>query len=120
MKIAIVFENNQVSQHYGQSQGFKIFDLDDKKNIISSETIFNSGIKGCEMASLFASYDVDTVIVGGIGENAKRNLEEHDMNVILGAYGEVSKVIDDYCHHTLKLNDVKPRKHHNHENYRKH
>lgn len=114
MKVAIVFSKDTVSQHFGHSEGFKIYDLDDKKNIVGEETIMNTGIKGCEMANLFASYDVNTVIVGGIGEHAVRNLEEQDISVILGAEGPVTDVIFDFCHDSLKLNDIKPHASHHH------
>lgn len=112
MKVALVFQNDQISQQFGQSQGFKIYDLDENKQILSSKTIMNSGIKGCEIANLLSSYEVNAIIVGGIGENAKRNLETQNIVVILGAVGEISKVIEDYCHNSLHLNEEVPHKHH--------
>ncbi|QVK17389.1 NifB/NifX family molybdenum-iron cluster-binding protein [Mycoplasmatota bacterium] len=103
MKVALVFQNNQISQQFGHSEGFKIYNLDENKQILSTKTIMNSGIKGGEIAHLLSSYEVDIIIVGGIGENAKSNLEAQNIDVILGAFGEVSKVIDDYCHNSLQL-----------------
>lgn len=112
MKVALVFQNDQISQQFGQSEGFKIYDLDENKQIRSSKTIINSGIKGGEIAHLLSSYDVDIIIVGGIGENAKNNLEAQNIDVILGAFGDISKVIDDYCHDSLQLKDGMLHKQH--------
>jgi len=114
MKFAIVFQKDQISQHYGLSDGFKMYDLDDNNQIISSKTILNSGIKGCEMAQLFAAYEISTVIVREIGENAKKNLEEQDIHVIMGASGNLSEIIDDFCHKSLKLNNTTPHRNDHH------
>ncbi len=111
MKVAIFKKGDQVYQHFGQSEWIVIYELDENKKVISSKEIGNGGITGCEMANLLTTYQVDTVIVGGIGENAKKHLEEENINLIFGVHGKVTDVINNFSHDTLQLNDVTSNRH---------
>ena len=113
MKIAVFKQGNKVSQHFGHSEGFMVYELD-QNQIKSSQEVSNNGAKGCQMASFLKENGINKVIVGGIGENAKSHLDENNIELILGAYGHIDDVIHDYCNNELKLNDVTPHQHNAH------
>lgn len=104
MKVAIPKDGNLVSSHFGQSEGFLILKIENHK-IIYTKTIMNGGLKGCELARLLSEYNVDTIIVGGIGEDAKNNIEKYNIKVLLGANGNIDKIIKEYVEGYLLLNN---------------
>lgn len=116
MKIAVPKDGNLISSHFGHSEGFVVFEIDND-TIKSQKTIMNGDLKGREMAILLADYHVDTMIVGGIGENAKNNLEKNKIKVLVGANGNIDKIIQDYIDGNLFLNNEVCTEHepnHNH------
>ena len=94
MRISVVFSGNLISPHYGCSEGIKIYNIDEFGNITKFKTIMNAGIKGREIASLLSYYNVETVIVDGIGENAKQNLQKYNIRVIEGISGNILQAIE--------------------------
>ena len=75
MKIAVAYDNGNVFQHFGRTDNFKIYDVEDGK-VVSSE-IMNSGGTGHEaLAWLLKDNAVDALICGGMGEGAQDATQE--------------------------------------------
>ncbi len=66
MKIAVTYENGLIFQHFGHTEQFKIYDIDDEK-IISSEVIDTNGQGHGALAGVLGGAKVDALICGGIG-----------------------------------------------------
>jgi predicted Fe-Mo cluster-binding NifX family protein len=101
MKIAIVKAGEQVSSHYGQSEGFLLAELDNgsvsSKSVIQAPTEHSCG----GLAQLFLQHKVDTVIVGGIGGGAIQHLNAAGINIVAGASGNIDEVLTSYIDGTL-------------------
>ena len=102
MIIALVFQGNHISRNYGRSEGVKIYNISNNK-IVSTKTIMNADIKGGEIASLLAAYNVEIVIVGGIGEFALQNLHSLKIKVISGIEGEINHVLKNFCENNINM-----------------
>ena len=65
MKIAVTYENGNVFQHFGHTENFKVYDVEDNK--IMSTSIFNTNGTGHEaLAGLLGDNKVDVLICGGM------------------------------------------------------
>ena len=66
MKIAVTYDNGNIFQHFGKTENFKIYTVEDGQ-ILSSEVIGTGGIGHEALAGLLADLGADTVICGGLG-----------------------------------------------------
>ncbi len=64
MKIAVTYENGKIFQHFGRTEFFKVYDVEDNK-VISSEVIGSGGTGHGALAGLLADQAVDVLICGG-------------------------------------------------------
>ena len=85
MRIAVTYENGEIFQHFGHTEQFKIYDVEDGK-IISSEVVDAGGSGHGALAGVLSALKVDALICGGIGGGAKMALS----NVGIHLYGGVS------------------------------
>ena len=71
MKIAIAYEKEtgNVFQHFGKTQYFKIYQIEDGK-ILSSEVIDNGGNGHHAIPTYLKSLGVETLILGNSGQGA--------------------------------------------------
>ena len=106
MKIALAIKGNNISMHYGHSEGFAIYEVNDHREIVDTKQIMNGGIKGRETAKLLADYNVKIIIVGGIGKSAKQHLEEELIEVKVGANGNLETIISSFLNNTLELDET--------------
>ena len=74
MKIAVTYDNGEVFQHFGHTETFKIYEVQD--NAVISSELFGSDGSGHEaLATLLAENKIDVLICGGIGGGAEAALE---------------------------------------------
>ncbi|MBQ3122923.1 MAG: dinitrogenase iron-molybdenum cofactor biosynthesis protein, partial [Firmicutes bacterium] len=66
MKIAVTYENGQIFQHFGHTQQFKVYEIEDNK-IVNTVIVGSNGSGHGALAELLANYDVDVLVCGGIG-----------------------------------------------------
>ena len=65
-RIAVTYDNGQVFQHFGKTENFKVYEVEDNK-IISSEVIGSNGAGHGALAGLLSENKIDVLICGGIG-----------------------------------------------------
>ena len=75
MKIAVTYDNGNIFQHFGKTEFFKVYEVEDSK-VISSEVIGSNGTGHGALAGLLAEQNVDVLICGGIGGGAQAALTE--------------------------------------------
>ena len=75
MKIAVTYDNGNIFQHFGKTEFFKVYEVEDGK-VVSSEVIGSNGVGHGALAGLLADRAVDVLICGGIGGGAQAALEE--------------------------------------------
>ena len=95
MRIAVTYENGQVFQHFGHTQEFKIYEVEDGK-VISSEIIGSDGQGHGALAGLLSNKSIDVLICGGIGGGAQAALSEQGIELCAGASGDADAAVEAY------------------------
>ena len=95
MKIAVTYENGNVFQHFGHSEQFKVYDVEDGK-ILGSQVIGSNGSGHGALAGLLDGEGIDVLICGGIGGGAQRALEEYGIELCAGASGNTDEAVEAY------------------------
>ena len=92
MNIAIVTEGDQVSQHFGRSEGFLLAGIENGQ-VISRES-FKAGDHDCgALPLMFNERGVDLVIAGGLGMGAIQHLQHAGIAVIAGIQGNAEDAL---------------------------
>ena len=87
MKIAVTYENGNVFQHFGKTEQFKIYEIEDGK-VVSSQVIGSNGAGHGALAGVLADQAVEVLICGGLGGGAQAALSEAGIEVCAGAQGD--------------------------------
>ena len=86
MKIAVTYDNGEIFQHFGHTETFKVYEVEDGK-VVSSELIGSNGSGHGALAGLLSGRAVDVLICGGIGAGAQNALAEWGIELCAGASG---------------------------------
>ncbi len=105
MRVAVTYEDGKVFQHFGRTQQFKVYEVEDKK-IISSEVMGSDGIGHEALAFLLADRDIDVLICGGMGAGAQAALAEAGLEVCAGAEGDADAAVEAYLRGELESKGV--------------
>lgn len=103
MKIAVTYENEQIFQHFGHSEAFKVYEVEDKK-VVSSQVIGTGGSGHEALAVFLKNQGVEALICGGIGGGARTALAQAGIKLYPGASGEADKAVEDLLKGTLDYN----------------
>lgn len=95
MKIAVTYDNGNVFQHFGRTENFKVYEVEDNK-VISSEIIGSNGIGHGALAGLLADEEIEVLICGSIGDGAQNALAEAGITLVAGAEGNTDDVVTSY------------------------
>lgn len=95
MKIAVTYENGKVFQHFGKTESFKIYEVEDNQ-IVSSEVISSNGSGHGALAGLLAEQGIDVLICGGIGGGAQAALADAGIELCAGAQGDTDQTVEAY------------------------
>ncbi len=95
MRIAVTYENGQVFQHFGHTEEFKVYEVEDGK-VVSSQIIGSDGQGHGALATLLSSKSIDVLICGGIGGGAQAALSEQGIELCAGASGDVDAAVEAY------------------------
>ena len=93
MKIAVTYENGNIFQHFGRTESFKVYEVEDGK-IVSSEVIGSDGIGHGALAGLLAGHDIQVLICGGLGGGALNALTNAGIEVCAGASGNADEAVE--------------------------
>ena len=95
MKIAVTYENGEVFQHFGHTEQFKVYDIEDGQ-VTSSTVIGSNGSGHGALAGLLADRAIDVLICGGIGGGAQAALNEQGIELCAGAQGSADEAVEAY------------------------
>ena len=73
MRIAVTYENGKVFQHFGHTEEFKFYDIENDK-IAKSQVVNTNGQGHGALAGFLTSAGVNILICGGIGGGAQNAL----------------------------------------------
>ncbi len=92
MRIAVTYEDGQVFQHFGHTEAFKLYDVEDGK-VVRSEVVGTNGTGHGALAGMLKALSVDTLICGGIGGGARAALDDAGIKLYGGAAGSADDAV---------------------------
>ncbi len=114
MRVAVTYDNGNVFGHFGRTEEFKVYDIEDGK--VVNSTIVSTNGEGCgALAGVLRIADVDTLICGGIGGGAVMALQEAGIKLYAGASGNTDEVVASFINGTLAAVGEANCSHHDHE-----
>ena len=111
MRIAVTYEAGEIFQHFGHTENFKLYDVQDGK-VIDSKVVGTNGSGHGALAVLLSECDVDVLICGGIGGGAQVALAEAGIQLYGGVSGDADAAVEAFLKQELNYNpDVKCNHH---------
>lgn len=114
MRIAVTYEQEMVGQHFGRTEQFKIYDVENGE-IRSAQVIDTNGTGHGALAGFLRAAEVETLICGGIGMGARNALQEVGIELLPGVMGNADEVVKDYLAGNLAYDPDTACHHHDHE-----
>ena len=93
MKIAVTYENGNVFQHFGHTEQFKLYEIEDGK-IVEAQVVDTNGNGHGALAGMLSAWKVDTLICGGIGAGAQNALAEAGIRLYGGVSGSADEAVE--------------------------
>lgn len=94
MRIAVTYENGQIYQHFGHTEQFKVYDVEDGR-VVSSVVVPTNGTGHGALAGLLGQMNVNALICGGIGGGARTALAEAGVILYGGCAGSADQAVED-------------------------
>lgn len=114
MKIAVTYENGQIFQHFGHTEEFKVYEVEDGK-VVKSEVMGSNGSGHGALAGLLFNSGVDVLICGGIGGGAQNALAQAGIKLYGGVSGSADAAVEALLAGKLDYNPNVKCNHHDHE-----
>ena len=117
MKIAITYdkETGNVFQHFGKTQFFKIYQIQDGK-IVSSEVIDNGGNGHHELPPYLKALGIETLILGNRGQGAIDAIAASGLKEMPGITGNADNAAELFAKGELKPSFTAKCSHHGEHN----
>ncbi len=103
MKIAVTYENGEVFQHFGHTEQFKVYTVENGA-IVSAEVIDTNGSGHGALAGFLRAHGVDALICGGIGGGARNALADAGIELYPGASGNADVQVESFLGGKLNYN----------------
>lgn len=103
MRIAVTYNHGQVFQHFGQTEHFKVYDIESNQ-VVTSAVVNTDGSSHGALAGLLKGMRADTLICGGIGTGAKEALKEAGIKLYGGVSGDADEAVEALLSGTLQHN----------------
>ena len=92
MKIAVTYENGNVFPHFGHTQQFKVYEIENEK-ICGMQIVDTEGNGHGALAGMLSDLKVDTLICGGIGAGAQAALAQAGIRLYGGVTGSADEAV---------------------------
>ena len=116
MKIAVTYENGEIFQHFGHTEQFKVYDIQNSA-IVNSEVIDTNGSGHSALAGLLSDLGVDILICGGIGGGAQMALIQAGIKLFGGVSGHADDAVAACIAGTLSYDPNAKCDHHEHHGH---
>lgn len=114
MKIAVTYQNGLVFQHFGHSEAFKIYEIENGE-VKNAEVAPTNGSGHGALAGFLKQHGVNALICGGIGGGARTALAEAGIELYPGVSGSADAAVNSLLNGTLLYNPDTVCAHHHHE-----
>ena len=113
MRIAVTYENEEIFQHFGHSQQFKVYDIQDGK-IVDAKVVDTQGSGHGALAGVLTALNADVLICGGIGGGAQMALAAAGIKLYGGVSGNADAAVEAFLNNELAYNPNVQCNHHDH------
>lgn len=113
MRIAVTYENGEIFQHFGHTEEFKVYDVQDGK-IVASEVVDTNGQGHGALAGVLTALKADVLICGGIGGGAQMALAAAGIKLYGGVSGSADAAVEALLAGKLDYNPAVKCNHHEH------
>ena len=113
MKIAVTYADGLIFQHFGHTQQFKVYEVENG-TVISSEVVDTNGSGHGALAGVLSGLHADVLICGGIGGGAQMALQQAGIALYGGCSGDADAAVEDLLAGTLRFNPNVRCNHHDH------
>ncbi len=114
MKIAITYDNGQIFQHFGRTEQFKLYQVENGE-IVSAQVVGSNGTGHGALAGLLAGLGVEALICGGIGGGAQAALAQAGIQLYGGVSGDADQAAKDFAAGLLAFHPAVHCSHHQHQ-----
>lgn len=114
MKIAVTYENGQIFQHFGHTERFKLYEVENG-TVVSELFLDPKGNGHGALAGFLKVYGVDLLICGGIGGGAQAALAQAGIQLRGGVTGDADAAVQALLAGELKFDPCVQCSHHHHE-----
>ena len=113
MRIAVTYENGEIFQHFGHTEQFKLYDVEEGK-IVSAQVVDSNGSGHGALAGVLSALKVDALICGGIGGGAQTALAAAGIKLYGGVTGSADAAAEALAAGRLVFNPNVHCDHHEH------
>ena len=113
MRIAVTYENGEIFQHFGHTEQFKLYDVEDGK-IVAEQIVPTNGSGHGALAGFLKAAQADALICGGIGMGAQNALAEAGIRLYGGVSGSADAAAKALAEGTLQYDPDAKCDHHGH------
>ena len=113
MKIAVTYADGMIFQHFGHTQQFKVYEVENG-TIVSSEVVDTMGSGHGALAGVLQAIHADVLICGGIGGGAQMALAQAGIRLFGGCSGEADAAVQALIEGKLLYNPDVRCDHHDH------
>ena len=114
MRIAVTYADGMIFQHFGHTQQFKVYEVQDGA-VVASEVVDTNGSGHGALAGVLRVLGADVLICGGIGGGAQMALQQAGIALYGGCSGDADAAVEDLLAGTLRFNPNVRCNHHDHE-----
>lgn len=93
MKIAVTYENGMVFQHFGHTERFKVYTIENGQ-ITGTQVLNTNGSGHGALTGFLSELSVDTLICGGIGAGAQNALAAAGIKLYGGVSGDADAAVN--------------------------
>lgn len=119
MRIAVTYDNENVFQHFGHTEKFKFYDIENNA-VAGTQIVDTMGSGHGALAGFLVQNKVDTLICGGIGGGAQNALTEAGIRLYGGVTGNADNAVKALLDGTLAYNPDIKCAHHGHGEHQHH
>lgn len=101
MNIAVTYENGEIFQHFGRTEQFKVYRVEDGR-VVSAQVMPTNGTGHEALADFLAGNQIETVICGGLGGGMQMALSMVGIEVVSGIQGNADEAVEAYLRGALE------------------
>lgn len=100
MRVAIPYEDGQIFQHFGQTQHFKVYEIEGGA-ITSAKVVGVDGAQHIALLGVLADLGANVLVCGGIGSHAVDRLKSNGVVLYTGNAGSADAAAEALAAGTL-------------------